>query len=92
MGWLERLDKRNQAVADYLLEHPEAGTQVDPYAKSPQARRRLAAVCAAVFVAWLLLGWIAGIVVLVAAAPLMWFQEHHPWLHGRAEDSEEDRR
>jgi hypothetical protein len=86
MGWfndrLSNLDRRNQAVADFLLDHPEAGTQIDPYAKSPQARRIVAVSAVGIVLIMLFFGWIVGTIVLVPLTVALWRLDHHPWLHG----------
>jgi hypothetical protein len=86
MGWfndrLSNLDRRNQAVADFLLDHPEAGTQIDPYAKSPKARRIVAGSAVGIALIVLFFGWIVGAIVLVPLTVIMWRLDHHPWLHG----------
>jgi hypothetical protein len=76
------MDKRNQSVANYLMDHPEAGTQIDPYAKSQRNRRVLAIGLAVVVVGTLIFGSLAlmlGVGILSAVA---WKLDVHPWLHG----------
>lgn len=93
LGLLERIDRRNQAVADYLGSRPEAGTKAFPYAKTERARRLLGFVAVGVGVvtmlAWTRFGWVAGVVMMVVAvavgAVVSWRLEHHPWTTGRCE-------
>ena len=90
MGWLERWDKRNQSVANYLMDHPEAGTQFDPFAKSPRSRRILLwamiAILVVTYLAWTFGGALIGVVVfiigLVAMKVLSRRHEVHPGRDG----------
>jgi hypothetical protein len=92
MGLLDRLDRRNQAVADYLRAHPEAGTEVLPYAKDARARRILSGVVIGVglvsFVVVQAFGWIGAAIVipplLVITALISRRLEHHPWIDAKS--------
>ncbi len=84
--WLRRWDERNQAVSDWLIDHPDAGTKGLPYAKSDRARRVLWAVIAVT----LLGGWVLGSILGSSAVVITWVVgvvlvgvlsqrlEHHP--------------
>jgi len=81
VGWfaerLARADERNQEVADFQRNHPEAGTEMFPGAKSRFARRILAASLvvqlAVTFVFVVLFGVLVGILVGLVVAFLMGF-------------------
>lgn len=87
VGWLgdrvAGLDRRNQAVADFLRDNPDAGTKVNPYAKSDRARRWMVTALLGSAALGAVFGWKAGIAAVVVAAAVLWRHEHHPWLHTR---------
>ncbi len=84
MGWfrdrLAGLDRRNQAVADFLRDIPDAGTKVNPYAKNDRARRWIVMSLLLSAALGAVLGWKAGIAAVVVASVVLWRHEHHPWL------------
>lgn len=104
VGWLgdrlAGLDKRNQSVSDYLLDHPDAGTKGDPYAKPTKARRVVGAagliLIALATAAFGLAGmFLVGVPLLI----VVWRLDYHPWVKGysrtvptRSPDSDADRR
>lgn len=86
MGWfgerLSSLDRRNQSVADYLLDHPDAGTKVDPYAKSTKARRFVVLGLIVIAIAAFVFGLVGVVVVGVPLLIAGWRLDYHPWLNG----------
>ena len=91
MGLLDKLDRRNQAVADHLRAHPEAGTDVFPYAKDARARRILSGVVTGVglvsFIVVSAFGWIGAAIVipplLLVTAAISRRLEYHPWFDAK---------
>jgi hypothetical protein len=94
VGFLDRLDRRNQAVADFQRARPDLGTEPFPYAKDDRSRHILRVLCGVcfltAFVAARWVGW-AGFVVLFVVlfgviAIASWKLEHHPWLRSPGSD------
>jgi hypothetical protein len=87
VGWLgdrlAGLDKRNQSVADYLLDHPEAGTKGDPYAKPTKARRVVGiAGLILISIATVAFGMSGMFLVGVPFMIVVWRHDYHPWANG----------
>ena len=78
MGWLQKWDERNQGTANWLADHPAAGQEALPYAKSSSARTTLLVLIGLTMVAWLVFGpfaLIPGFIVVAVASRRL---EHHP--------------
>jgi len=78
VGWLTRWDERNPGTSNWLMDHPKAGTEVRPFARSPKARLVLALLIGAAIVLGFLFGLVAWIVVLPLVAIASWRLEVHP--------------
>jgi len=78
MAWLQRWDRHNQGMTNWLGDHPEAGTRSFPRARSTRARWLLVAVASA----WLLSIWLGGLVLGVPVGivflVLAWRLQVHP--------------
>ena len=64
-SWLTRWDDRNQGTSNWLMDHPEAGTEVLPFARSPKIRLVLSLLIGAAIV----LGFSFGLVAWIVACP-----------------------
>ena len=71
------LDEGNQRSVDYLRAHPEAGTEIHPFAKSDRSRRSAVMVTIAAGLSGFFFGWVGGLIALVVAIPFAWKLEHH---------------
>lgn len=67
-------------MADFLRDNPDAGTKIDPYAKSDRVRRWIVISSLLAAALGAMLGWKAGVAAVVVAVVVLWRHEHHPWL------------
>jgi hypothetical protein len=79
---LEKLDERNQAVVDYLMDHPEAGLTLNTFGKSDTARILTGAVLLATAFTAAAVGLVPGLVVALVGRLALWPFEYHPFLRG----------
>ena len=82
LGWLQRWDERNQSVSDWLMDHPDAGTQSFPYARSRRARRLLLGFCVATIAAALVFGYVTLLMTVPIAVVASRRLEFHPGREG----------
>jgi hypothetical protein len=78
VGLLRRWDERNQGTANYLMDHPDAGTTSFPFAKSRNARVLLGIVVVACFVCGMVFGLAGLAVALPIAGVICWRLKVHP--------------